>query len=343
MKTRLAIVSIILLALTSTILGQGTADGQPKLVIENTTHNLGDVKSGATVSHVYIVKNIGKANLEIKNIVPGCGCETVAFDPVIAPGKEGKITLQVNTTGYNGPISKAATVTTNDPTQPSFDLVIQFNALDGAPRGQAVGPFLVSPAMRASGATIVGGSANLVMTIYNTGTTPRKITGVKTEGTAFKVTLDPNQDGTRYMIQAVSSPTLAIGNHTQTVKLTTDSPETPEIQLELETTVDAPLRVGPAAISLDRVTAAEGGAPPRLSKFVFISQLGGPAFEVKGVSSTLPFLTAVLESSTPGKTYVMRVKFTGVPPAGRHQGKITIDTNIAAQPKLEIAVTVSVP
>ena len=343
MKSRLAIVSFILVALTSTILGQGTADAQPKLVIENATHNLGDIKSGATASHVYIVKNIGKANLEIKNIVPSCGCETIAFDPVIAPGKEGKITLQVNTTGYNGPISKSATVTTNDPTQPSFDLVIQFNAMDGAPKGQTVGPFLVSPGVRASGATFVGGSANLVMTVYNSGPTPKKITGVKSEGSAFKVTLDPNQDGTRFMVHAVSAPTLAIGNYTQTVKLTTDSPETPELQLELEVNVDAPLRVGPAAISLDRVTAAEDGAPPRLSKFVFISQLGGPAFEVKGVSSTLPFLTAVLENSTPGKTYVMRVKFTGVPPAGRHQGKITIDTNIAAQPKLEIAVTVSVP
>jgi hypothetical protein len=343
MKTRLAIVSFILLTLTSTVWGQGTADAQPKLVIDNTTHNLGDIKSGATATHIYVVKNIGKANLEIKNIVPSCGCETVSFDPVIAPGKEGKITLQVNTTGYNGPISKSATVTTNDPTQPSFDLVIQFNALDGAPKGQTVGPFLISPAGRVTGATIVGSSAYLIMTVYNSGTTPRKITGMKSEGKAFKVTLDPNQDGTRYIVHAVSAPTLAIGNHTQTVKLTTDSPEHPELQLDLEVTVDAPLRVGPAAISLDRVTAAEDGMPPRMSKFVFINQLGGPAFEVKGISSTLPFLTAVLENSTPGKTYVMRVKFTGVPPAGRHQGKITIDTNIAAQPKLEIAVTVSVP
>src|SRR5262249_10289313 len=151
-----------------------------------------------------------------------------------------------------------------------------------------------------------------------------KITGVKSDGAVFKVSLDQNQDGNRYMIHAVSVPTLAIGSYNQTVNLTTDSPETPEVQLEFEVVINAPLRVGPAAISLDRIAPGEDGAPPRASKFVFISQLGGPALEVKGVSSTLPFLTAVLDNSTPGRTYVMRVKFTGMPPAGRHQGKITI-------------------
>lgn len=37
------------------------------------------------------------------------------FDRTIPPGGEGKITLRINTTGYDGDIRKRATVYTNDP------------------------------------------------------------------------------------------------------------------------------------------------------------------------------------------------------------------------------------
>jgi hypothetical protein len=47
------------------------------------------------------------------------------FDRAIPPGGEGKITLRINTRGYDGKIRKTARVYTNDPKTPQEALVIE--------------------------------------------------------------------------------------------------------------------------------------------------------------------------------------------------------------------------
>ena len=47
------------------------------------------------------------------------------FDRSIPPGGEGKITLMLNTRGYDGKIRKAARIYTNDPKTPQDTLVIE--------------------------------------------------------------------------------------------------------------------------------------------------------------------------------------------------------------------------
>ena len=49
------------------------------------------------------------------------------FDRAIPPGGEGKITLTVDMTGYDGPVKKVTKVTTNDPENPSFTLTVRAN------------------------------------------------------------------------------------------------------------------------------------------------------------------------------------------------------------------------
>ena len=51
--------------------GQGAAPKSPKLVIASTEHNFGEVKAGEVLTHSFVVKNEGTADLEIKNVVPG--------------------------------------------------------------------------------------------------------------------------------------------------------------------------------------------------------------------------------------------------------------------------------
>ena len=101
----------------------GTA---PKLAIAAFEHNFGSVKAGTPLTFTFKVKNEGDADLEIKNVAPACGCTSSQFDKVVASGKQGSITLEIkNTTGYKGDIVKNATVTTNDPSQPSFTLTLR--------------------------------------------------------------------------------------------------------------------------------------------------------------------------------------------------------------------------
>ena len=126
-KVALTVLSMILLFTFSVVAKEkkGSA-GTPKLVMAEQDHYFGAVKPGTPLTYSFMVKNSGDTDLEIKSVAPGCGCTTSAFDKVIAPGKEGKITLEIkNTESYKGEITKNATVTTNDPERQSFQLILR--------------------------------------------------------------------------------------------------------------------------------------------------------------------------------------------------------------------------
>jgi hypothetical protein len=64
----------LLLAFALTGAGQNKQAAQtemPKLVIDSFTHDFGEVKAGTPLNYSFIIKNQGKANLEIKNVAPG--------------------------------------------------------------------------------------------------------------------------------------------------------------------------------------------------------------------------------------------------------------------------------
>ena len=47
------------------------AQPKPKIVVDSLLHNYGDVIRGEKVSHAFVIKNQGKANLIIKDAKPG--------------------------------------------------------------------------------------------------------------------------------------------------------------------------------------------------------------------------------------------------------------------------------
>ncbi len=100
----------------------------PKLVIAAPEHSFGNVKPGTPLTHTFKIRNDGQADLEIKNVRPGCGCTAANFDKVVSPGKEGSITLKIeDTAGYKGEVEKTADVTTNDPERRTFKLTLRAN------------------------------------------------------------------------------------------------------------------------------------------------------------------------------------------------------------------------
>ena len=69
---------MLALALVATLAVQATAKGgqaeqsaEPKLVIPSFTHDFGEIKAGTPITHSFIIKNQGKADLLIKNVAPG--------------------------------------------------------------------------------------------------------------------------------------------------------------------------------------------------------------------------------------------------------------------------------
>jgi hypothetical protein len=131
MKSKLALLALsMIVAFTFSVLAQEKPQeaAAPKIVTPEVEHYFGAIKTGTPLTYTFVVKNTGKADLEIKSVTPGCGCTTSDYDKVVAPGKEGKITMEIkHTEGYKGDVMKNATVTTNDPERQSFQLVLRAN------------------------------------------------------------------------------------------------------------------------------------------------------------------------------------------------------------------------
>lgn len=333
------------LMLTGVVLGQGAAakTGSPKLAIKSTEHNVGEVKRGAPAVFSYVFKNEGTADLEITRVAPTCGCTASDYTKVVAPGQEGKITLSVGTEGYTGAVSKNAEVYTNDPLKPQFTLVINFIVLsDMTPNGRIVGPFIVGPSNLWTGRSPRGLSANGLVTITNNTVEPIKITKMTPGGEAFSVKMQTLEEGKRYSLEVLSSPTLPAGNHSQTVRLATDSKQMPELTVDLQVIVVPAVTVNPATLVFENVPVSDPeGDVTYLSKFVWVKLGRGNGLEVKSITSDLPFLKIKNESSDPtGQTIVLRVGFGEKPPKGTHTGKIKIETNNSDVKEVEVPIKV---
>jgi hypothetical protein len=98
----------------------------PKLVIDSTKINFGNQPSGKTIVRTITLKNGGKAPLKIDAVEPSCGCTTVDFPKLIAPGKAGGIKIKVDTGTAPGEHTKSLTIKSNDPAQPSAKVEFLF-------------------------------------------------------------------------------------------------------------------------------------------------------------------------------------------------------------------------
>lgn len=71
----------------------------------------GDVKK---LDHTFIIKNNGDSTLTISKVKASCGCTTVGYDSVIAPGKTGKVIQSIDLKNiHTGPFKKNMTIYSN--------------------------------------------------------------------------------------------------------------------------------------------------------------------------------------------------------------------------------------
>lgn len=100
--------------------------GAPQITFEKSEHDFGDVPHGSRVHHDFVFKNTGDAPLKIQSVKTSCGCTAAAAKAgTIRPGKEGKISVDFDSTGRRGNIDKEVRVWSNDPAVPVVTLRIR--------------------------------------------------------------------------------------------------------------------------------------------------------------------------------------------------------------------------
>ena len=88
----------------------------PKLVMEEESFDFGEMLQQSKAEHVFIIKNEGNADLNIKDIKTSCGCTAaMASSSVIKPGKAGDLRIIFSSKRFNGEVHRQIRFSSNDP------------------------------------------------------------------------------------------------------------------------------------------------------------------------------------------------------------------------------------
>jgi hypothetical protein len=100
----------------------------PVFKLASTTIDIGKIPQATNNDVEYKFTNDGKRDLIIRNIRSTCGCTAVqqGGSNIIKPGESGSIKATFNSGGYNGKVTKAIYVYTNDPK--NSEVILMLNA-----------------------------------------------------------------------------------------------------------------------------------------------------------------------------------------------------------------------
>ena len=86
----------------------------PKIQMDEESFDFGEMQQGESVTHDFVLKNIGDANLIISTAKGSCGCTVPEWpkEP-IAKGEQATIKVTFNSAGKSGKQNKTVTLVTN--------------------------------------------------------------------------------------------------------------------------------------------------------------------------------------------------------------------------------------
>jgi hypothetical protein len=86
----------------------------PNIEMLETSYNFGEIQQGESVTHDFILKNTGDADLLVSAAKGSCGCTVPEWPKTpIAKGEEAAIKVTFNSAGRSGKQNKTVTLVTN--------------------------------------------------------------------------------------------------------------------------------------------------------------------------------------------------------------------------------------
>ncbi len=107
---------------------------QPRIAVDATNFDFGEVVNGEIATHDFVVRNEGNAPLAVESVITTCGCTTATLEPMTIPAGESGILHVAFDSGAHGPdltgeIIRQVFITTNDPDQPEVAVEIIANVV----------------------------------------------------------------------------------------------------------------------------------------------------------------------------------------------------------------------
>jgi hypothetical protein len=260
----------------------------------------------------------------------------VRYTRTIPPGGVGRVTLQVNTNGLQGRLTKSARMTTNDPRQSSTKLYLSINVR---------AHILVEPGPKILLQGIVGDDIQRVVHIHSAENEPFEITRINTNlRSVIDYKLSRKDDGREYDLQVISRASdqkSASGFLT----LYTNHPKKQVVKLSVYLRVKPEVQVWPNRV--DFYEGSKSGSKKKESKrILMIMNNRGKSFKIKGLNYNKDYfqVRSLAKNDSPASRYQFEVVplVDSLPPGRLElQDTLTIRTDSSAKAG-EIEVPLSI-
>ena len=309
----------------------------PKVSMNDSAFDWGSVLQGEVVIHEFEIKNSGGAPLKIERVKPACGCTTVDFDKVIAPGATGKIKLKVDTKKFSGRIKKSAKVSTNaskaDQTLTmEGDIELAIVIEPKLPRITVVRGVPIKP---------------LTVTLKKASKVPFKLNKVTCKTEIVTLEKKEIEAGSYELMVTPKIPADSRKYHYAEIDANvTVKDKTFDLPVRVSITVKDRIEASPPSVYFSRRETEKldkPGTPPPTKELKIKSLDSAHSFNITGVRLQGEHFKTSLATIIPGKEYKLTVELARKPKAGTRRivEKILVDTDDPTLKEIKINATAS--
>lgn len=317
----------VICAVLITHLSSGTAFSQatPKAQIPKLVHEFGTVAEGVAVEHDFIIANNGSAELEIRKILPACGCTAaVVSSEKIAAGQSTRLKVRFDTGGFRGYKVKTIRVFTNDPNS---------NSIVFSLKGTVEPTIVLSPTRVQFGSIRKGASPVQEIAISST-RRDLVIAEVRPRSDLLKIEKLTDSAGMRFRVKL--DPAAPLGIFRSRIALQTNDPVSPVVNVPVYAKVLGDLKLSPSGLSFGLI---EAPITAPLTQSVSLASQSEKPISILSLESDHPNISATYKVVEPGKRFTLDVTVSGnIVGALRGKIKITTDHDDPSQQELLLPV-----
>jgi len=325
---------IILLVLLL-LQGVGAAyaqDPAPKAVAENPHWDFGRVASGTALEHGFSLRNVGTMPLRVENVrLSGEGLKA-RVSQTIPPGESREVVAKIDTSSLAGPWAWQIALQTNDEAKPALSYNME---------AYVYLPLEVDP-LQLFFSLYDDETATKRITITNHQADPLAIKDIEKKGGHFQATVSTLEAGRKYRLDVTVPESVGPGRYLEAVRLNTDDPEHPTVQVGVNIFVKRNVYVFPDSVSFGHLTAQQTNdrkARELLTQTLLVKKRSGD-FAITGIESTVPFLS--IQKTPSGRAATFRIDISLADkevPTGPLDGELKIKTDAPGFPELLVPIT----
>jgi len=307
---------------------------QPRIVVAEPIHDLGKLRKGELSEVDFLIENQGDADLEIRDARPSCGCTVVSFQKKIEPGESGRVRAKIDTQSLSGAVAKSITLVTNDLESPKVVLTLRAEVMAYVSIAPVYARVVQVRTLAPTTTTVRVWSDELpALELLSIEPTAEWIEASFHRATAEEAAADADRPGL-WIVEASLDPEAPLGPVTEQLRVTTNHPLQPLLEIPLTGFVRPVLATTPE-------TADFGRVGPRAPKDRFVLKLfnfGETPVEVRGAETDLDFVTVEVSPEQDGRRYRVVLHLAPDAPKGKFQGTLRVETSSEVMPTVEVPV-----